>query len=130
MSSKHGHNFKTPAGSAESHLPLTPTEMRARQSAKLREIGNALITAGFTTVEQQAKVLGLSRSTTWTITGGLHKCSGLSVGVLRRILAMSQLPPSVRTAINEYIKDKIAGTYGHDEKQLRKFAGRLSEDDL
>ena len=42
---------------------LTERELKARQSSKIREIGAALITAGFVSLDAQAKVLGLPRST-------------------------------------------------------------------
>jgi len=41
--------------------------MRERQSAKIKEIGCALVAAGFRALDEQAEGLGLSRSTTWTI---------------------------------------------------------------
>src|SRR5262249_11704985 len=45
----------------------TVSRMKARQSAKIREIAEALVCAGFVKLDAQAKVLGLCRSTTWTI---------------------------------------------------------------
>ena len=37
-------------------------DVKARQSSKIREIGEALITAGFVSLNAQAKVFGLPRS--------------------------------------------------------------------
>ena len=48
-------------------------DVKARQSSKIREIGEALITAGFISLDAQAKVLGLPRSTAWTILSAEHK---------------------------------------------------------
>ena len=42
------------------------------------------------------------------------------------MLRSPQLRPLVRATILAYIDDKIAGYYGHSEKQLRRFAARLS----
>jgi len=39
-------------------------EIKARQSAKIKEIGVALASLGFTGLDVQAKALGLPRSTT------------------------------------------------------------------
>jgi hypothetical protein len=96
--------------------------MKAQQSSKIKEIGEALLAAGFRVLDEQAKALGLCRSTTWTILKGRQKNSGLSVGTLNRILTAPQLPPIVRAKIHEYIRDKAAGLYGDSAKRLRKFA--------
>jgi hypothetical protein len=112
-------------------LPSSPgstsssTELKTRQSIKIRELASALARAGFTGLDEQAEVLGLSRSTTWAVLRGNHKCSGLSAGVIRRMLSSPQLPPSVRKTILEYIEEKAAGCYGHSSERLRKFVGQL-----
>ena len=54
----------------------TLTDLKARQSSKIREIGNALITAGIVSLDAQAKALGLPRSTAWTILSAEHKGTG------------------------------------------------------
>src|SRR5437016_9750609 len=46
-------------------LPLT-ARMKARQFSKIRELVEAVKSAGFLTLDEQAKALGLSRSTAWT----------------------------------------------------------------
>jgi hypothetical protein len=56
----------------ESRKPVVP-EMKARQAAKIRELGHALVDGGFLTLDEQSKVLGLARSTTWTILRASHK---------------------------------------------------------
>jgi hypothetical protein len=71
-------------------------------------------------------VLGLPRSTTWTILKGNHKNSGLSAATINRILATPQLPPIVRAKIHEYIEEKIAGLYGDSKTQLRRFFATLN----
>jgi hypothetical protein len=82
------------------------TELKARQSAKIRELRDALIEAGLLTLDQQAEALGLSRSTTWTICRANHKASGLTASIINRMLASPQLPPLVRAKILEYILRK------------------------
>ena len=47
-------------------LPLT-ARMKARQSSKIRELAEAVKSAGFLALDEQAKALGLSRSTAWTV---------------------------------------------------------------
>src|SRR5262245_18835535 len=102
-------------------------DMKARQSSKIRELGDVLVAMGLQTLDQQADALGLARSTTWTILKGNHKASGLSATVINRMLAAPQLPAPVRTTIHEYIDEKAAGLYGHSKVQLRRFVARLTD---
>ena len=65
--------------------------MKARQSIKIKEIKSALIESGYVTLDQQAKALGLARSTTWTIIKGSYKNSGFSMrlGVMGAMFTMA-----------------------------------------
>jgi hypothetical protein len=101
-------------------------EMKSRQASKIRELGQTLVEAGFLTLDEQAKVLGLARSTTWTILRASHKGSGLSAAIIRRMLLSPQLPPLARAKILEYTEDKLAGAYGGSRTQRRRFFARLS----
>jgi hypothetical protein len=100
--------------------------MKARQSIKIKEIKSALIESGYVTLDQQAKALGLARSTTWTILTAAHKSSGLSAATINCILRSPQLPPIVGTKVFEYVKEKSAGLFGHSELQRRRFIAGLS----
>jgi DNA-binding XRE family transcriptional regulator len=102
------------------------TEMKSRQAAKIRELGQSLIDAGFVTLDQQSEALGLARSTTWTILRASHKGSGLSAAVINRMLLSPELPPLARRKILEYTTDKLAGVYGGSPTQRRRFFARLS----
>ena len=99
---------------------------KAKQSSKIMEIGAALVSAGFLTLDAQAKALGLARSTTWTVLKGNHKGSGLSALIINRMVAAPKLPPLVREKIVEYVRDRLAGLHGHSKPQIRRFADRLS----
>jgi hypothetical protein len=112
--------------SSQLHCQQSAAEMKARQSAKIRELKDALVLSRIFALDEQAEVLGLNRSTTWTILKGNHKTSGLSATVINRILAAPQLPPLVRAKIVEYVNEKAAGHYGHGEMQRRKFIALLS----
>lgn len=105
-------------------------DVKARQSAKIREIGAALVAMGYLALDEQARALGLGRSTAWTILQANHKNSGLSATVIIRMLAAPKLPPLVRAIILEYVDEKVAGLYGHSKLQLRRFAARLTEQSL
>src|SRR4051794_40866001 len=65
--------------------PLSPrpcvsrfVESKRKQNSKIQELGEALADAGFRSLDERARVLDLSRSTTWTILKSKHKSSGLS----------------------------------------------------
>lgn len=103
-------------------------ERKERQRTKIKELGTALAESGFTALDQQALVLGLSRSTTWSILRAGHKTSGLSAAILNRMWASPQLPRPVRLKIIEYVEEKNAGLYGDSRAKCRKFRTRLSED--
>ena len=114
------------ASSHQAPKPQSVGKMKARQSAKIREIADALISAGFPTIDAQAKILGVCRSTAWTILKSTHKGSGLSPKVISRILAVRQLPSHVRTKVLEYVEEKASGHYGHSARLRRKFITALS----
>jgi hypothetical protein len=101
---------------------------KALQSLKLQEIGHELAAAGLTALDQQARALGLSRSTTWTILTGRHKASGLSASIVNRMLSSPRLPLKVRARLLEYIEDKVTGLYGHSKEARREFAARIKID--
>src|SRR5258706_357096 len=103
-----------------------PIDMKNRQAEKIREIGQALVESGLLTLDQQARVLGLSRSTVWTILKANHKSSGLSAGIIVRMLARQHLPDQVRSRILEYIEEKQTGVYGDSALRCRKFTARLA----
>ena len=105
-------------------------EMKTRQSCKIRELGGALITAGFRTLDEQARALGLSRSTAWAVLKANHKASGLAAATISRMLSSPELPTHVRATILMYVEEKLAGLYGHNKKQLRLFAARFNPCDL
>jgi hypothetical protein len=101
-------------------------DIKDRQSCKIRKLGEALVAAGYASLDAQAHLLGLSRSTTWTILRGSHKSSGLSARIVHRILSAPKLPARVRAEIFEYIEAKATGLYGHSRSQRQKFVSRLA----
>jgi hypothetical protein len=100
-------------------------DMKARQAAKISEIGEALMSVGLVTLDAQAKVLGLPRSTAWTILSAEHKSTGISAKIICRMLSSERLPPLVRAKIMEYAEEKAAGIYGGTKTQRRRFASKL-----
>ena len=104
----------------------TVTELKSKQCAKIKEIRTALISLGYLSLDEQAAVLGLGRSTAWAVMKGNHKASGLSATILSRMLGAPGLPDAVGVKILEYVQEKAAGIYGHSHKQRQQFIARLS----
>ena len=102
------------------------SRMKERQRSKLEELRTALAAAGILTLDEQAEVLALSRSTTWSVLRATHKTSGLSAGVINRMLASPLLPALARRVIHEYVQERLIGLYGHSERRRREFAVTLS----
>jgi hypothetical protein len=123
--------FQIAGGGGPKKPRLPPSSMvagmKARQCAKIRDLRQALIDAGFRSLDQQATALGLGRSTTWAVLQGHHKASGLSAAIISRMMASPQLPPSARNVLLEYIIDRSAGAYGHSRTQVSRFLWRLNE---
>src|SRR3974377_2266023 len=110
----------------QSHDWESGNQRKLQQSAKIRELGEAIAASNVRTLDHKAEVLGLSRSTTWTLLQGNHKSSGLSVMVINRMLAAPGLPLQVRDKVLEYVEEKAAGRYGHSKYVRRRFVSRLS----
>ena len=100
---------------------------KARQAIRIKELGAALAAEGFVTLDEQARALGLSRSTAWAVLQANHKASGLTVPTINRMLSSPELPPSARVTILTYIEEKLAGLYGHNKIQLRRFVAFMVE---
>ena len=101
-------------------------QRKALSSVKIEEIATTLAECGFVALDEQAYVLGLSRSTAWTVIRAMHKNSGLSAMTINRMLDTGRLPPRVRLKLLEYIAEKMSGAYGDQEQRLKAFASRIS----
>ena len=77
-------------------------DLNARKT-KIQDITNALISSGCTSLDHQAKALGLHRATVWTITRNKHKLGRLSSKTIERIITNPDTPPLVRAAALEYV---------------------------
>jgi len=99
---------------------------RIQQRLKIEEIGTTLAECGFVALDERAYVLGLSRSTAWTVLRAMHKNSGLSAMTINRMLDTGRLPPRVRLKLLEYIAEKMSGAYGGQKHRLRAFESRIS----
>jgi hypothetical protein len=102
------------------------SQTKERQSAKIREIADTLKSVGYRTLDEQARALGLCRSTTWTLVNSAHKASGLSAHLVNAMLASPYLPAAVREKIIEYLEERLTGLYGHAPTQCRLYATRVT----
>ena len=80
-------------------------DLNARKN-RIRDIARALTLSGCTSLDQQAKALGLHRATAWTIIRNKHKLGRLSGKTIERIIANPETPPLVLTVIHEYVIEK------------------------
>src|SRR5215467_14540922 len=76
------------------------------------EISNALIASGYFSLDEQAKALGLRRSTAWTIVKTKHKLGRLSRKTITCILANPKTPPAVRAVVLQYLGERSDGLGG------------------
>ena len=90
----------------EAFRQLEPANFRGRKiPAQL--IAEALIKAGYASLDQQAKALGVSRSTAWTIVNTKHKLGRLNSKTTRSILANPDTPASVRGLIEQILQPNV-----------------------
>jgi predicted DNA-binding transcriptional regulator AlpA len=92
-------------------MPRSITEIKNRQTVKICQIIEALMSEGFCSLNEQAVALGLNRSTVWNMRRGNHKSYGLSPKIIDRMLSSPRLPSSVRVKIDEYVEEKAAGIF-------------------
>lgn len=125
---------KADRGTLHKQLDMQPTpptnrrNIKLKQCAKIAELREALLIAGFQSVDRQARALGLGRSTAWSVLRAGHKSTGLTGSIIRRISSSPELPENARLVLQQYVAQKLAGTFGHDTKQLRRFRSALSSD--
>src|SRR5262245_25243586 len=64
---------------------------RRQHTINIQHITDALVAAGYKTLDAQAKALGIHRATAWTIVKTKHKLGRLNRKTTERILANPQL---------------------------------------
>ena len=100
--------------------PVVLRRAKRRQASKLAEIRKALVEAGYDSTAKQAIALGVPRPTAWVLLNR-DKRAGPSSIIIKRILSSTNVPPTVRRKVEEYVEEKIAGLYGHTEKRRQWF---------
>ena len=99
--------------------------MQSKQIETLKELRSVLIAKGFNSLDKQAAVLCLPRSTAWFVLHGNHKCTGLNAALVVRMLRSEELPEEARSIVIQYVQERVKGAYGHSELLRRSFVMRL-----
>ena len=95
-----------------------------QSKCRLQDIADALIADGYTSLDAQAKALGIHRATAWTIIRKKHKLGRLNTRTIERILANPELPSSVRSVIEQ----DLAGTARRRAERQNQIVGWKSQD--
>jgi len=72
---------------------------------RIQNITDALISSGYTSLDDQAKALGLHRATAWTIIKSKHKLGRLSAKTIEKMIMNPATPPRVLAAVEEYVAE-------------------------
>jgi hypothetical protein len=99
--------------------------LRAKQAETFRALRQALIANGIDSINEQARVLCLPRSTAWFVLQSNHKWRGLNAAQVMRMLRSQCLPDDVRRVVVRYVHERAQGAYGHTEVMRQRFVERL-----
>jgi hypothetical protein len=83
-----------------------PKHAHLQNKIKLQHIVDALVEAGHDSLDDQARALGVSRSTAWTIVRVKHKLDRLSAKTTNQMLSNPSLPPTVRSLVEKYVLER------------------------
>ena len=78
----------------------------ARRTVPVQHIADALIEAGYTSLDEQAKALGIHRATAWTIIKTKHKLGYLNAKTTERMLANPELPQCIRDVLQRNVAER------------------------
>src|SRR5262245_24869200 len=84
--------------------------LSARRTIPVQYVANALLDAGYRSLDKQAKALGVNRSTAWTIIRTKHKLGYLNAKTAKRILANPELPECIRDVLTRYAEGSVPGS--------------------
>jgi hypothetical protein len=99
---------------------LPGADTHRTRTTTVRDIANALIAKGYHSLDKQANVLGIRRSTAWTIVKNKHKLGRLSEKTTSRMLAQPDLPPSIRAVILRYVMERSSGLPKENISHMRR----------
>src|SRR5437868_6937472 len=76
------------------YLAKIKSSFGVRPTSPFQQIAEALIEAGYKSLDAQAKALGIHRSTAWTIIKSRHRLGRLNTKTTQQILANPETPPA------------------------------------
>src|SRR4029453_5864101 len=79
---------------------------RRKYRTHIKDIADVLVAAGYTSLDKQAKALGIHRATAWTIVKDKHKVDRLNTNTTKRMLANPKLPQCVRDVLQRYVAER------------------------
>jgi hypothetical protein len=112
MGKKPSEPVKRPLSGTRASLSVRLEAVRhlntssARRRVPVQHIADALVGAGYTSLEAQAKALGIHRATAWTIIKAKHKLGYLNAKTTKRMLANPELPPCIRDVLQRYVTER------------------------
>jgi hypothetical protein len=111
MAKKTPEAIKGPLGDASLSARLEAvrhlnTSSARRRTMPVQHIADALVGAGYASLDEQAKALGVHRTTAWTIMNAKHNLGHLNAKTTQRILANPELPPCIRDVLLRYVAER------------------------
>ena len=76
------------------------------RTVPVQHIADALVEAGYASLDAQAKALGIHRATAWTIIKTKHKLGCLNAKTTERMLANPELPQCIRDVLQRYVAER------------------------
>ena len=124
--SERGGSRPSLSARLESVRYLNSSEVR--RTTPVQHIADALVAAGYSSLDDQAKALGVHRSTAWTIIKTKHKLGHLNAKTTERMLANPELPPCIRDVLQRYAqpKDHLLGR--RPKRRIRQAADDAGDD--
>ena len=83
-----------------------PKHAHLQRKIKIQDIADALIEAGYYSLDGQARALGVCRSTAWNIVRAKHKLDRLSAKTTSQMLSNPSLPVTVRSLVKQYVLER------------------------
>ena len=79
---------------------------RRKYTVNIQHIADALVAAGYTSLDKQAKALGIHRATAWTIIKDKRKLGRLNSSTTKQMLTNPELPQCVRDLLQRYVAER------------------------
>ena len=89
-----------------SNAETPSSRLHRKTTTNIQQIVGALLAAGYTSLDAQAKALGVHRATAWTIVRQKHKLGRLNTNTTNRMLRNPELPQCVRAVIEQYVAER------------------------